>query len=130
MKKNYVDNVVKITGTVPEHVAVVLDEVAGYAGYSLFYRPVKKKKEKKELTLQQIFDEIQYRFTGSNFSLYETFETDLTRYTFVWHPEKGYKVGSSRCNPSDSYNYYAGYYLALCRACGWKDLEEQLVSKL
>lgn len=99
-------------------------------GYSYDIREVKTPKEKKEKSLVDIFNKIRFRFDKSNFSLSESTEKYTTCFSVVTHPKKGYAVGSARMRPGEKYNYVFGYYLSLVRACGWKDLEKELLDTL
>lgn len=119
----------KISGIVPTKVAVTLLDLSDYMGIKFTVVPWSEKEEKED-TLKNIYAKIMSRFEKSNFTVHESFESCLSRFTTVRHPKKGIGSGCARCNPEDTYDYNIGYYLALTRACGWKDLEEELLSIL
>ena len=99
-------------------------------GYSYFVQEVKAPKQKKEKTIDDIFDEIQRRYEASNYNLVNKYNGVNKTTILIYHSKKGYKIGQSKCNPIDKYQQLVGYYLALTRACGWEDLEQELLSKL
>lgn len=119
----------EIGGIVPAKVAETLLDLSDYMGVKFTVIPYSEKEEKED-ALKNIYTKIMSRFEESNFTVYESFEYCLSRFTFVEHPKKGINLGCAHCNPKDDYNYRVGYFLSLVRACGWKDLEEELLSIL
>lgn len=99
-------------------------------GFSYTKQELKAPKQKKGKTISNIIDEIQSRYILSGYDVIQTFNIENGFFILVCHLKKGYRCGSSKCNPVDKYKEYVGYYLALARACGWEDLEKELLSKL
>lgn len=121
---------VKIFATLPEDVAEILENIVDIAGYQMVVHPVKER-VKKEKTLEEVFDEIQRRFVESDF--YIDCENDQGNLTLlvIGHPILSkVNIGKAKCRPSDTFDRVIGHYLALCRACKWKDLEQEILSKL
>ena len=120
----------EIGGIVPAKVAETLLDLSDYMGIKFTVTPCFEDEKVKEKTLENIYAKIMSRFEKSKFTVHESFESCLSRFTTVRHPKKGIGSGCARCNPKDTYDYDIGYYLALVRSCGWKDLEEELLSIL
>ena len=99
-------------------------------GYSYTVQEVKVLKQKKEKTIDDIFDEIEYRYNNSQYHEEKFIQNENRAIILVSHYKKGYQLGKSKRNPTDNYCQLIGYYLALTRACGWEDLEQELLSKL
>lgn len=119
----------EIGGIVPAKVAETLLDLSDYMGIKFTVIPYSEKEEKED-ALKNIYAKIMSRFEESNFTVYGSFEYCLSRFTFVEHHKKGINLGCAHCNPKDDYNYRVGYFLSLVRACGWEDLEEELLSIL
>ena len=99
-------------------------------GYAYTVQEVKIPRQKKEKTIEDIFGEIEYRYNNSQYCEKRFAQNANQAIILVSHYKKGYQLGKSKRNPTDDYRQPIGYYLALVRACGWKDLEEELLSKL
>lgn len=119
------ESMVKIMMTVPECAFLAIKGFAEKGKFNFSYEYVKK-----EEILKETFDEISSRFCDSNFSIEGRKEIYNTFCITVIHPKKGIRVGIAKRNPTDIYDFDIGYYLSLSRACGWKDLEEKLLSVL
>ena len=91
---------------------------------SYSYLPEKKASQK------DIFNRISDRYNNSDFLIECKGQVINDHYVVVSHPKKNLRFGFAKCNPNDVYKWEIGYYLALARACGWKDLEEELLSTL
>lgn len=82
-------------------------------------------------SIEDIFNEIRKRYTADN-SRSTNFYFDRNTKVCVWLGVKNTVpiVGISRCNFSDEFSWKIGYHLSLCRAHGWKDLEEELLDAI
>lgn len=119
------EKMVKITTTIPESIFFVIKGFSEREKFDFSYEYLKN-----EETLEEIFSKINNRFDHSNFYVEYHKEIYNAFYVAVVIPKKGVRIGVAKCNPADNYDYEIGYYLALTRACGWKDLEEELLSAL
>lgn len=119
----------EISGIVPAKMAETLLDLSDYMGIKFTVIPYSEKEEREE-ALKNIYAKIMSRFEESNFTIHESFESCLFRFITIMHPKKGVGSGCARCNPKDTYDYDIGYFLSLVRACGWKDLEKELLSIL
>ena len=90
----------------------------------------------KDSIVQSIIDEIDYRFDNSKYDvLFGDCEVNgkngIVAYSIVRVKKGKVKVGIAYYNPKDEYyNDQFGEALSICRACGWKDLEKELLSIL
>ena len=77
----------------------------------------------------EIMEDIQQRYKKSGFRYVERFIKEDTTFVLLKKKNKVF-MGYARQHPDDSWNSNIGYYVALARACGYKDLEEELIESL
>lgn len=121
---------VKISAVLPKDVAEILENIVDIAGYQMVVHPVKERVKKKK-TLEDVINEVENRFEHSNFYVVDLKKEYNTTNIIISHPKKtGFAIGRAVCAPYDYYVQPVGTALAICRACKWKDLEQEILSNL
>lgn len=86
-------------------------------------------------SFKPIFDEVAIKIAERQASCNShaiEFSVDLKTGVCFWCGIKNNKpiFGAAKCRKDDTFNKDIGFYLAVCRAHGWKDLEKELLDAI
>ena len=101
----------------------LLCEIIDRMGYAYNISEVKEKKKKSH---QEVTAEFWHRFEQSNFKYIQRFENDYSTCVVV-EKDGIYRTGLAKVHAWDDFDIVFGDCLATARACGWADLEKELI---
>ena len=109
------------------HTEDLLCDIIDRMGYEYVISTERTKKEKKKKTYQEVVNELWHRFDNSNFVYDGTVSNGVSILVTIIDKNERYRTGVTNTHAGDKHNLAFGKNLGLARACGWADLEKELI---